>query len=188
MFVIMKRILLLIALALTTAFSAQGQDKYLVRVGAGDSLFESLVFHPAAGTSHYTYSGHWFADFHYKLTRVISVGGQLDWQSICWDREEDAFRSRNYDLTILPTVRFTWLNRKWVRLYSGLGAGLLIAFDNEGGREFAPAFNLNSIGIQFGDGPWCGSVDLGFMVALRGTGKVYMLGSRLLSVGVNYRW
>lgn len=186
MFVRMKRILIILALAFLS-IEVQGQDKYLVRAGAGDSLYESLVFHPSAGTSHYTYSGHWFADFHYKLTRVVSVGGQLDWQSICWDRKDEP-RLRNYDLCILPTVRFTWLNRKWIRLYSGLGAGILFAFDNEGGREVAPAFNLNTIGIQFGDGPWCGSADLGFMTSLKSVNHIYLFGARILSVGVNYRW
>lgn len=186
MFVDMKRILLLLWLV-ALGLSAAAQDRYLVRVGAGDSLFESLVFHPADETAHYTYSGHWFADFHYKLTRVVSVGGQLDWQSICWDRS-DGPRLKNYDLSILPTVRFTWLDRKWVRLYSSLGAGLLVAWDNDGGREAAPVFNLNGIGIQFGDGPWCGSADLGFMVSLKNVNHIYLMGARILSVGVNYRW
>lgn len=182
----MRRLLLILTILLTIpAVCARGQ--HLVRMGWGDSLFESLAFHPANGTSAYTYTGHIFADYHYSITPFFSVGGQLDFQSICWTTAQN-LRSRNYDLSILPTVRFTWLRRKWIRLYSGLGAGLLFAFDNAGGRDFLPVFNLNSIGIQFGDGPWCGSVDLGFMVALRGTGKVYMLGSRLLSVGVNYRW
>ena len=33
-----------------------------------------------------------------------------------------------------------------------------------------------------------GSMELGFMAALSGTNKVYMLGSRLVSISLNYAW
>ena len=75
-----------------------------------------------------------------------------------------------------------------VSLYSGACAGLLVALDNAGGSALSPAFNLNLVGVQLGSGHWSGSMELGFMAALSGTNKVYMLGSRLVSISLNYAW
>ena len=162
-------------------------SRHLVRLGWGDCLFEALAFHPASGTSAYNYSGHYFADYRYSLTRVISVGVQADFQSVCWT-EENGHRLRNYDLSLMPCVRFTWLHTPWVRLYSGLGGGMLYAFDNSGGKDFVPVFDVNPVGIQLGKTRWCGSLDLGFMTAVKDIQNIYMAGSRLVSVSVNYCW
>lgn len=184
----MKKIYIIILLLLVGSICGAQETGYrhLVRVGWGDALFEKLVFHPAAGTSAYSYSGHFFADYHYSLTPVVSVGVQADYQRIYWN--ENGVRSRNYDLCIMPTVRFTWMRKEWVRLYSGLGLGMLVAWDNAGDKDNSMALNLNSIGIQVGKGHWCGSLDLGFLMAAQNPNRVFMFGSRLLSVSLNYRW
>ena len=183
-----KNLFIAVFLLVYTLCGAQETGpRHLARLGWGDMLFETLAFHPGENTSHYGYTGHFFADYHYKLTRVVSVGAQMDFQGIFWT-ENKTFRSRNYDLCLLPQARFTWMNKEWVRLYSGLGAGLLFAFDNAGGHAFAPVFHLNTLGIQVGKGHWCGSVDLGLMASLNDLNRIYLFGSRLLSVSVNYRW
>ena len=164
----------------------RAQDKNLLRLGWGDPLFEQLVFYPAAGASDHCYTGHIFADYRRSLGKVVSVGAEVDFLSVSWT--QDGRRTRNYDLSVLPTVRFTWLDREWVRLYSGLGAGALFAWNNSDAREVLPVFDVNTIGIQVGKGHWCGSVDLGFMAALKNVNHIFMAGSRLVSVGLNYRW
>ena len=184
----MKKLLIAVLLLVSTVCGAQDlQSRHLVRLGYGDALFEKLVFYPSAGTSNYAYTGHLFADYQYSFTRVVSVGAQLDFQGIFWTTEEKT-RSRNYDLCLIPTLRFTWLHTSWVRLYSGLGGGVLMAFDNAGNTEFAPVFDLKPVGIQLGKTHWCGSLDLGFMAAMKSVNRIYMAGSRLVSVSVNYRW
>ena len=183
-----KNLFIAVFLLVYTLCGAQETGpRHLARLGWGDMLFETLAFHPGENTSHYGYTGHFFADYHYQLSRRVSVGAQVDFQGIFWT-ENKTFRSRNYDLCLLPQARFTWMNKEWVRLYSGLGAGLLFAFDNAGGHAFAPVFHLNTLGIQVGKGHWCGSVDLGLMASLNDLNRIYLFGSRLLSVSVNYRW
>ena len=181
----MKKAIIILTLLLSAA-TAGAQEKHLFRLGYGDSLFEKMAFHDSDITSDYKYSGHIFTDYHYSLTKVTSVGIQADFQSICWT--EKNMRSRNYDFSVMPTVRFTWMRSSWVRLCSGLGAGVLFAFDNAGGREFAPVFDLKGIGVQIGKTHWCGSVDFGFMAAVKNMNHIYMMGSRLVSVSVNYRF
>lgn len=188
-------------LVLSLSCGAQ-TPKHEVRLGWGDMLFETMAFHPSSTHDYptgkptgypyqenrdYGYTGHIFAEYRYHFSSLFSLGMQADFEGIFWTRET-GFRSRNYNLTFLPNVRFTYFRREWVRLYSGIGAGLLVAFDNEHHTEAAPALDLNLFGIQVGKGPWSGSVQLGLLAALKSGNEIYMLGSRLFSISVNYNW
>ena len=189
-------------MALLLSVGVYAQPRHEVRLGWGDMLFETMVFHPSSTHQYpagkptdyqykenrdYGFTGHFFAEYRYHFSELFSLGMQADFEGVFWTTETN-FRSRNYNLTLRPNVRFTYFHSDWVRLYSGLGAGLLIAFDNERHTEAAPAFNLNLLGVQVGKGPWSGSVELGLMAAMKGANDIYMLGSRLLSVSVNYSW
>ncbi len=189
-------------------------SKHQVRIGWGDMLFETMAFH--ASPTHiykdpsvlpedflinerfdYAYTGHIFAEYQYQCSKVVQVGALLDMEGIFWkeayyDRYHkvvgDVTSSKNYNLIIMPTVRFNYVRKEYFSIYSGVGAGLLVAFDNARNSALAPALNLNFVGIQAGRGHWYGSAELGMMNALSGGHKIYMLGSRLLSVSVIYRW
>lgn len=215
----MKKFLLTAFLLSVTLVGASARPKgdldrrHQVRVGWGDMLFETMAFHP--GTSHgynpsalpedftieakhsFGYTGHLFAEYQYRTSRVVRVGALLDWEGIFWkentyDRYNrpigDTRSKRSYNLVVMPTVRFDYFRRELVNLYSGVGLGALMAFDNESNCAFAPALNLNFIGIQIGKGHWSGSAELGLMAALSSPHKIYMLGSRLVSVSLNYSW
>ena len=216
----MKKILLLPLLLCITVLAAGARPKgdlsgrHQLRVGWGDMLFETMAFHggpahifpdPSAFPADFTieeafdfgYTGHLFAEYQYRVSRVVRVGALLDWEGVFWktadfDRYHQqvipATRVRNYNLVAMPTVRFDYFKREMVSLYSGLGAGLLLAFDNAGGSALSPALNLNFIGIQVGKGHWSGGMELGFMAALSSPHKIYMIGSRLVSVSLNYTW
>lgn len=183
----MRKLLIIILLSLPVLAYAIGPEstipRHLVRIGWGDMLFESLAFPSAAhekGGNGYT--GHLFGEYQYQWTKVVSVGAQVDFQGIF---EPDM---NNYDLTFLPTVRFTYLRTRMAQMYSGVGAGLLFAFDNCGGAELAPALNLNLVGVMLGSGPLTIGFELGLLNALTGAQKVYMAGSRLVSMSLNYQF
>ena len=173
-----------------------------VRLGWGDMMFETAVFHPGLAadgnrTHHYGYTGHIFAGYAYSFRKWVSFGAEIDFEGIFWKETPcdqyrrpigDAIPVRNYDLTIMPEVRFTFFDKGWVNLYAGLGVGALIAFDNHKGVEASPAVNLNLFGVWMGKDHWGGSLELGALNALMGKDRIYMLGSRLISVSVNYRW
>lgn len=215
----MKRVLLVVCClaAVLTAGAQTARDigmRHQVRVGWGDAIFESIAF---SNTSPHKYAnpgslpetfsvqerynsactGHFFAEYQYRTSRVVRIGVQLDVEGIFWqegyfDRYHNLIgtgkKVRNYNIVAMPTARFSYLNTRVVSLYSGAGAGLLVALDNAGGSALSPAFNLNLVGVQLGSGHWSGSMELGFMAALSGTNKVYMLGSRLVSISLNYAW
>ena len=209
--------LLLTTVCLPTAFCQNDkpiEHRHSFRIGWGDMLYETMAFRPKLiGTwpnpgalpdnySHYEtfdfgYTGHLFAEYQYRLTKVTSLGIQADVEGIFW--KEGVFDKyhnlmlpaksvRNWDLTLLATARFTYFDRPWVRLYSGLGVGALFAFDNDGGFGAAPAFNLNWIGVEVGKGQWGGSFELGGLSALSNTRTIYQVFSRIFSVSFYYKW
>lgn len=188
--------------------------RHQVRIGWGDAIFESYAFgnttphvypNPQALPEDYSVSerynsggtGHLFFEYGYRFSKLVCVGGQIDAEGIFW--EEGNFdryhqligtgkKVRNYNIVVMPVVRLEYLHKGIVTLYSGAGAGLLAALDNAGDSAFSPAFNLNFVGVQLGWGHWSGGVELGAMLGISGGNKIYMLGSRLLSVSLNYAW
>lgn len=188
--------------------------RHSVRIGWGDMITETIIFRPSlAGTwpspeslpENYMhdeiydigYTGHLFAEYQYRVSKVTSLGVQADlegifWKEGCFDRYhnliEPATIVRNWDLDLMFTARFTYFNRDWVRLYSGLGAGALFAFDNQGGFGAAPVLNLNWIGAEVGKGPWGGSVEFGGLVSAANTRTIYQFFSRVFSFSFYYKW
>ncbi len=212
----MRRLLTaLLLMAAVPVFASQPPSgKHLVRLGWGDMLFETLAFHstyagtygapealPANFSRHetfsYGYTGHIFAEYLYRCSPVVSVGIQADMEGIFWKEGDfDRYHQlqgvarsvRNWDFVVMPTVRFTYLERPWVRLYSSLGTGFLLAMDNQGGSGFAPAVNLNWIGLEVGKGNWGGTAELGMLNAVKNAYHIYQAGARLLSFSVYYKW
>jgi len=190
------------------------ENRHSVRIGWGDMLFETMAFRPSLSgtwvtpdalpdnymhdeTFDFGFTGHIFAEYQYRLTKVVSLGVQTDLEGIFWkesifDRYHNmlspATNVRNWDLTLLATARFTYFDRPWVRLYSGLGVGALFAFDNLGNFGVAPAFNINWIGLEVGKGPWGGTFELGALNALSNTRTIYQVFSRIFSVSFYYKW
>lgn len=188
--------------------------RHSVRIGWGDMLFETMAFDPSLNSTWTNptslpdiylhdeiydmgYTGHLFAEYQYRVSKVTSLGIQADLEGIFWkegvfDRDHNlvipATNVRNWDLDLLLTARFTYFNRDWVRLYSGLGVGALFAFDNLGDFGVAPAFNINWIGVEVGKGPWGGSFELGALNALSNTRTIYQMFSRIFSLSFYYQW
>ena len=189
----MKHRILTIILLLTPLLCVAGvpheANRNQVRIGWGDMLFETLSFHPTSNlqgvvTSDYGYTGHIFGEYQRRLGKTLSVGAQLGFEGIFW--KEKGAQVNNFNLALMPTVRFIYYEKGLFTLYSSLGAGLLTAFDNGGTVEFAPAFNLNFFSVQVGKGAWSGTLELGMLNALQNPNKVYMVASRMLSVSLNY--
>lgn len=139
-----------------------GKNKFYeheVRVGWGDQIFETLVWHdPVTKTiipenpfirpgdfrsvtkENYSYSQHFFAEYQYYLIHWFSVGGMLDMSGFSWNlvtRDgtgkvlDKSGREYCYNIVMMPTIRFTYFRHNIVQLYSGLGVGL----DINGGTE-----------------------------------------------------
>ena len=206
--------LLLLCVAVPVFGTQPPPGRHSFRFGWGDMLFETLVFHANPRGAYpspeslppsfsrmeqydFGYTGHFYAEYLRRLTRVVSVGIQADAEGIFWKEGNfDRYHKlkapevpvRNWDVVLMPTVRFTYLDRPMVRLYSGLGAGALFAFDNQKQFKAGIALNLNWIGVEVGKGHWGGNAELGMLNSMTDIFHIFQAGSRLLSFGAYYRW
>ena len=103
------------------------------------------------------------------LKRWLYIGGVATWTtgyervSSTVDRSRvDAFNYNN--ITLMPVIRFAWLNRGLVQLYSGVGLGATYEFyENTLTSEiqnFGVAYDVTFFGITVGRN-WFGYLDIG---------------------------
>lgn len=89
--------------------------------------------------------------------------------------EQKTGRINGFSATVMPQVRFNWINREGMKLYSSVGLGLSVgSFD--GRKESWGSFQLGLMGIQVGR--------RFFVFGEAGCGMLYMGGK----AGVGYRF
>lgn len=176
-----------------------------IRIGYGDPMFETMVWHNSPTyftlekTYDYHFTGHVFAEYHYRPNAWFSYGGQVDYQQVWWTKEEVVggdfeYSKRNFfDISVIPTIRFTFFWSEWVNLYSGMGFGMLI----NGGTDknymghrvaFAPVLDFRLLGVSVGKGMFFGTVDFGGMFSFTDANTIYMVGSRIFSASIGVRF
>lgn len=177
-----------------------------IRLGYGDPFFETMAWHPSPNLDYgeqnrnYRYTGHIFLEYQYRFNYWFSFGAQVDYQQVLWDKwtykGTDVIKEPDhtfYDISVLPTMRFTYLHNYWVNLYSGLGVGLLINGGTEKdfhGRNvaLAPVVNFSVIGISIGHDILFGTFELGGMFSLVNANEIYMVNSRIISASIGARF
>lgn len=208
----MKRLLLLLLISLPLLLCARESSalrwdslRYEVRIGYGDPFFESAMQyefpHIGKPNTQVDYvTGHLFAEFQYSWNWWCSTGMQIDYSGQGWhDRREKVDGKRGpqhdyYNLSFMPALRFTFYRSKWVNLFCGLQMGLTV----NGGTEMDlvrktrtvcyPVGGLTALGVQVGQKGWFGSFDLGGLYALLDEDDIVMFSSRVLSLGIGYRF
>lgn len=212
--------LLLFAVAPSYAAFAETPEKrasmrHEFSLGWGDQMFESLVWQNPSYIianlpetfenqykEHYRYSQHWFLGYQWRVNRWFSLGVMADFSACLWDDvtrngkgiELERNVNRNFwNLVAMPQVRFTWLNRNHVSLYTSLGTGLCVNGGTETdyrGRHtaFAPAVDIALVGVSVDWSRWFVFAELGGLYALKGQSTVYLCNSRILSVGAGVRF
>ena len=215
-----KIVILMALLAIAMGAGAENKWAYLnmrheVRVGWGDQLFESLMWHnplyrvrtmPASYRQlyheDYHHDQHIWAEYQYRHKGWFSFGGMADISFVHWDDVmrnglgEELARDKGhyfYNLVIMPTIRFTYYHHEYVNLYSGLGVGMDInggtERDSRGRRTVVGgAVNLTVFGISANYNRWFWTVDFGGMFALRDANTIFMAGSRIINVGLGARF
>ncbi|MCQ2136230.1 MAG: hypothetical protein MJY67_04865 [Bacteroidales bacterium] len=194
------KIALSLALVLMAGVSLNAIDKetgksvhHEFRIGWGDMMYETAVYHNNLHHFDYKYTGHFFGEYMYRPTHWFAVGAGVDFEEVMWT-DENLGKGRNYwNLSVLPTVRFTWVHTPYVNLYTSLYQGLCVNGGTEvdvKGRKtaLAPAVGISLLGIQIGDAHWFGTIELGALNAMMSAQEIYMAGSRLISVSLGYRF
>jgi len=123
----------------------------------GDDIYD---YEPATYRGAEYTSGAWSLSYDYRFKRWFDLGLVLSHYGI-YSKSRDidnntlVARNRAHYITIMPMVRFTWLNREWVRMYTSVGLGATFGFgqrDYNNGTFYNSifAFQLTPIGIAVG--------------------------------------
>lgn len=216
----MKIYIVLALLCLSGSLFAEDRWAYLnhrneIRIGWGDQLFESLMWHNPTSivrTMPTTYQQLYHEDFRYdqhiwfeyqrRFKSWFGFGLMLDWSDVRWD---DVTRNGAgteiardpghmfYNIVLMPTIRFTYYHHPNVNLYSGLGIGM----DINGGTErnlkghktdIGGAVNFTVFGVSANYKRWFATVDFGGMYALKNTNTIFMASSRIINVSIGARF
>ena len=128
-----------------------------------------------------------FFDYTYHANKWLGVGGTLTYFSYFnnyYDVLTDASVGHNtiHHISIYPTVRFSWLNRKSFSLYSSFGIGSRLVLQNDVLRS--DVNNSGRIGIA------CQITLVGFTIGKRyyGFSDLSTLGTQgIITAGIGYR-
>lgn len=184
----MKKKLLSIvaAVALLSLSHAAAQEKeksilprHYVQFSIGDPLFNQLFASDACWID--THRDDWFAPdvygaayallptfsftYYYSVLTWLQVGGEVQYYgeySVVRDRlTHDRLGVSGYSaLNIMPSVRFQYLNKRYVGLYSGVSLGLFLGFTsgsklydptNSNECGVLPAFQVTALGVRVGN-------------------------------------
>jgi len=186
-----------------------------IRIGWGDQLFESLVWHNPTSIvttmplsykevyhEDYHYDQHIWIEYQWRFKHWFSLGGMFDMSEVHW-----ADVTRNgagveierspghyfYNLVFMPTIRFTYFFHENVNLYSGLGFGIGIngGTETDGwGRhtDVGAAIQFTVFGVSANYKRWFCTVDFGGLYSLKNTNTIFMASSRIINVGLGARF
>ena len=105
------------------------------------------------------------AEYGYNVLSWLNLGAGVNYSYGSWpmlyaESNAHAWDENVHFTNITFNVKFYWLNRKWVRMYSGVGIGLALCSTNAGAEDISeagkyttlamPAFDLRLIGLTVG--------------------------------------
>lgn len=212
---LISTMMLLPLLAMAETEYDRMERKHELRLGWGDQLFETLMWHnpgtitttmPVEWTQtyheNYHHNQHIWLEYQYRPNRWLSFGGMFDMSEVNWDdvtrngRGDELKRDRGhyfYNVVIMPTVRFTYFHHEYVNLYSGLGLGLGINGGSEtdalGNHDLlGAAVNFTVFGVSVNYKRWFMAVDLGGLYSLKNANAIFLASSRMINASLGARF
>lgn len=98
-------------------------------------------------------------DYYYQVNKWFRPGAKIVYEGLTtsiYDTTDALVNHYNTStLSIMPSVQLSYLNRKYVKLYSGIDLGVAVIFDdNKQGSNTSStffAFNLTVLGVRVGN-------------------------------------
>lgn len=178
----MKKLTVMLVAAMMTTVGAYAQDyenKHELAIAYGGwSTSDMLDIYEdlgtiigtlgAATTDNEKHSGSISAEYFYKTKPWLGVGGIVAYGNSKKDifiagTKSDQYKN-NY-FTVMPAVKFDWLRREHIGLYSKLGIGATIRtmkYNDSSDSEVHVNWQVSALGFEFGSPSFRGFVELGF--------------------------
>ena len=166
--------------------------RHEVRFGWGDQLFENLIWqNPQAIVDNlpesfsktykenYRYSQHWSAEYQWRANGWLGIGALVDASACFWDDvtrngkglQTDIAKGQNFwNLLIMPTARFSESDVDGKHTVAGFAA------------------NVELIGISVDWSQWFAYSELGGSFSLRNKSTIFLAASRIISIGIGFRF
>ena len=212
--------ILLLLCCVATYVGAENKWAYMenhneLRIGWGDQLFESLMWHNPTYIvttmpesyrrvyhEDYHHDQHIWLEYQWRFNHWLGVGAMFDMSEVHWNdvtrngKGVEIGRTKGhyfYNIVIMPTIRFTYFHHENVNLYSGLGIGMDINSGSEDRgdgvkTEVGTAVNITVFGVSANYQRWFWTVDFGGLYALKNANAIFMAGSRIINVGFGARF
>lgn len=161
-------------------------QRHELGIGIGDCAFATL-YRPDMFWGNYSIQDVWFNDlshaygptystcpisFHYlyRVTKFLWLGGEFSYcgmfyKNLNYPQDLPVKRFQEHYLTLMPTIRFSYLNKKYVTLYSGLSTGVCVGIIGQNPEHQAYvtanfAGQLTAFGVSAGN-KWYGFTEIG---------------------------
>ena len=163
----MKKVLIFLALALATTLSINAQDdnwnnEIAISYGLGaftdvNSSFLGGIF----SGKQTSYIGAFGAEYFYRPKANLGVGLVATFGTCKWSASKDA---RSKYMSIMPAVKYNWLNRDRFSMYSKAALGVVIGFESDNNKNHTKAavsWQATAVGAEYGKA-FRGFLELGF--------------------------
>lgn len=98
----------------------------------------------------YTSLGCYGLSYHYQLKRWLCVGAKLNYEGIeTATGTEDGKVTKHHQINMMPSLQFTYLNKRVIKLYAGVDLGMGVYWRAQDARARF-AYNLTVFGLQVG--------------------------------------
>lgn len=180
----MKKICILAALLCSTVFNAPAQEKNEISVGYGTvpnssllSMFTGLtVISSSLGTVKYTdwkCTGAFSAEYFHRVSPRFSVGGA----AVYVRSSRDILILKNIEgeakvnfFTLMPSVKYEWLQKKDISLYSKAAAGITLRSEKQSctgadeftGNDIFPNVQVSLLRVEAGGLSLRGFAEIGY--------------------------
>ena len=144
-------------------FFGIGSDPFVDRERP-HNWFDEEVFHGKYVTS----LGNWSFSYVYRVCKFLWLGAEVTfwgYYDVYYDKftHQKAYIKSEHLISFMPKIRFSYLNRKYVTLYSGLSCGIGLAIrSNKEEVKVVPtwAFQATAFGVKAGTS-WFGFAEVG---------------------------
>ena len=177
----MKKFLMMVSVAMMTVMNVNAQDglKHEVGVfygvGSASNVFSALTSSiSAAAGNQSSFWGPIGVEYYYHVSPVVGLGAVAAYAG-CKAEDEKTHKDDLSEtfITVMPSVKFNWLRKKYFGMYSGLSAGVMFisVSANDNAKASDPdakdetltsfMFQLTALGVEFGSEAFRGFVEAG---------------------------
>lgn len=162
----MKKIFIILAIAMATVMNLSAQNEWRHEIGISygvgaltdvSSSYLSGIF----SGKQTNYIGAFGAEYFYRPKSALGVGLVGTFSTCKWN---DSDKARTKYLSIMPAVKYNWLNRDHFSMYSKVALGVLIGMesgDHVDKTKAAFSWQASAVGAEFGSA-FRGFVELGY--------------------------